>query len=162
VAPDRYQFQNGLLFEIACAALTVSAKISPGRRRVVKNSSANRAWQKKEQTFRLELHLPTASLRWRFAMAEVPSSNKDFGRAFGEARKNAAGVASDAVDAAQEVYDQSADSASQVIDSASKAAWRTAGSFEQALKNTVETQPYAATAIALGIGWLLGRMHRPI
>ena len=47
-------------------------------------------------------------------------------------------------------------------ESASKAARKTAGSFERALKNTIETQPYTAVAIALGIGWLLGRMHRPL
>ena len=46
--------------------------------------------------------------------------------------------------------------------SALKAARKTAGSFERALKNTIETQPYTAVAIALGIGWLLGRMHRPL
>jgi ElaB/YqjD/DUF883 family membrane-anchored ribosome-binding protein len=84
-------------------------------------------------------------------MAEARTSNPDFGRAFGEAKKNAAGLAGDAVDAAQDVYD-----------SASKAARKTAGSFERALKNTIETQPYTAVVIALGIGWLLGRMHRPI
>jgi ElaB/YqjD/DUF883 family membrane-anchored ribosome-binding protein len=84
-------------------------------------------------------------------MAETRSSNPDFGRAFGEAKKNAAGVAEDTIDAAQDVYD-----------SASKAARKTAGSFERALKNTIETQPYTAVAIAQGIGWLLGRMHRPI
>ena len=84
-------------------------------------------------------------------MAEARTSNPDFGRALGEAKKNAAGVAGDAVDAAQDVYN-----------SASMAARKTAGSFEQALKNTIETQPYTAVAIALGIGWLLGRMHRPI
>ena len=84
-------------------------------------------------------------------MAEARTSNPDFGRAFGEARKNAADVADDAVDAAQDVYD-----------SASKAARKTAGSFERALKNTIETQPYTSVAIALGIGWLLGRMHRPL
>jgi ElaB/YqjD/DUF883 family membrane-anchored ribosome-binding protein len=84
-------------------------------------------------------------------MAESRASNPDFGRALGEAKKNAAGVADDAVDAAQDVYD-----------SASKAARKTAGSFERALKNTIETQPYTAVAIALGIGWLLGRMHRPL
>jgi hypothetical protein len=55
-------------------------------------------------------------------MAEARTSNPDFGRAFGEAKKNAAGVAGDAADAAQEVYEQAADSASQVFDSASKAA----------------------------------------
>ena len=84
-------------------------------------------------------------------MAEGRTSHPDFGRAFGEAKKNAAGVAGDAVDAAEDVYE-----------SASKAAHKTAGSFERALKNTVETQPYTAVAIALGIGWLLGRMHRPL
>jgi ElaB/YqjD/DUF883 family membrane-anchored ribosome-binding protein len=84
-------------------------------------------------------------------MAEGRRSNPDFGRAIGDAKKNAADVAGDAVVAAQDVYD-----------STSKAARKTAGSFERALKNTVETQPYTAVAIALGIGWLLGRMHRPL
>jgi ElaB/YqjD/DUF883 family membrane-anchored ribosome-binding protein len=48
-----------------------------------------------------------------------------------------------------------------VYESASKAAQKTAGSFERALKNTIENQPYTAVAIALGVGWLLGSMHRP-
>jgi ElaB/YqjD/DUF883 family membrane-anchored ribosome-binding protein len=26
----------------------------------------------------------------------------------------------------------------------------------------IEQQPYTAVAIALGVGWLLGRMHRPL
>ena len=95
-------------------------------------------------------------------MTESRASNRDFGRAVGEAKKNAAGVASDAADAAQEVYGAAADSASEVIDSAAKAARRTAGSFERALKNTIETQPYTAVIVALGMGWLLGRMHRPL
>jgi ElaB/YqjD/DUF883 family membrane-anchored ribosome-binding protein len=85
------------------------------------------------------------------SMAESRSSNPDFGRAVADAQKNVAGVASDAVDATQDVYD-----------SAAKAARKTAGSFERALKNTIETQPYTAVVIALGIGWLLGRMHRPL
>ena len=38
---------------------------------------------------------------------------------------------------------------------------RTTGSFERAFRNAVETQPYTAVAIALGLGWLFGRMHRP-
>ena len=37
-------------------------------------------------------------------MAESRTSNPDLGRAIGEAKKNAAGVADDAVDA-QDVYD---------------------------------------------------------
>jgi ElaB/YqjD/DUF883 family membrane-anchored ribosome-binding protein len=30
------------------------------------------------------------------------------------------------------------------------------------VRNTVENRPYTAAAIALGIGWLLGRTHRPL
>jgi ElaB/YqjD/DUF883 family membrane-anchored ribosome-binding protein len=48
------------------------------------------------------------------------------------------------------------------MDSAGTAARRTANSFEKAIRHTIETQPYTAAAIALGIGWLLGRMHRPL
>ena len=54
-------------------------------------------------------------------------------------------------DAAEDLYGQAVDSASQ-----------TAGSFEKALRHTIENQPYTAVAIALGLGWLFGRMHRPL
>jgi hypothetical protein len=30
------------------------------------------------------------------------------------------------------------------------------------LRETIETQPYTSALIALGIGWLLGRLHRPL
>jgi ElaB/YqjD/DUF883 family membrane-anchored ribosome-binding protein len=33
--------------------------------------------------------------------------------------------------------------------------------IETMLRNTIETQPYMAVAIALGLGWFFGRMHRP-
>ena len=42
------------------------------------------------------------------------------------------------------------------------AARDSASSFESVLRNTIETQPYTAVVMALGVGWLLGRMHRPI
>jgi ElaB/YqjD/DUF883 family membrane-anchored ribosome-binding protein len=35
------------------------------------------------------------------------------------------------------------------------------GTLETALRDVIETQPYTAVGIALGIGWLFGRMHRP-
>ncbi len=95
-------------------------------------------------------------------MAENRSPNSDFGRAFDDAKKQAASVAREASDAAQNLYGQAADSASQVAESATRAASKTAGSFEKALRNTIENQPYTAVVIALGLGWLLGRMHRPI
>jgi len=95
-------------------------------------------------------------------MAENRSPNSDFGRAFDDAKKQAASVAGEVSDAAQNLYGQAADSASQVAGSATRAASKTAGSFERALRNTIENQPYTAVVIALGLGWLLGRMHRPI
>jgi ElaB/YqjD/DUF883 family membrane-anchored ribosome-binding protein len=95
-------------------------------------------------------------------MAHTSTKTTDFNRALGDARRQASGVADAVTDAAQEVYDQAVDSASDVADTAKSAVRKTAGSFEQAIRNTIETQPYTAAAIALGIGWLLGRMHRPL
>ncbi len=80
-------------------------------------------------------------------MSETPTSTSDIKRAVREAKKQAGEVS----DAAQDLYGQAVDSAS-----------RTAGSFERALRKTVENQPYTAVAIALGLGWLCGRMHRPL
>jgi len=95
-------------------------------------------------------------------MSQNRPANTDFNRAFGDAKKQASGVVGDASDAAAELYDHARDSASDIADSATRAARKTAGSFEQALRNTIETQPYTAVAIALGLGWLFGRMHRPL
>ena len=95
-------------------------------------------------------------------MAQPRAANPDFTRAFGDAKKQAGNVAGDAADAAADLYDQARDSASDLADSTQRAARQTASSFEQALRNTIETQPYTAVAIALGLGWLLGRLHRPL
>jgi hypothetical protein len=95
-------------------------------------------------------------------MPESRPPNADFNRAFGEAKKQAAGVADEVSGAAQDLYNQAGDSASRVADAATTAARRSAGSFEKALRNTIETQPYTAVVIALGLGWLFGRMHRPL
>jgi ElaB/YqjD/DUF883 family membrane-anchored ribosome-binding protein len=95
-------------------------------------------------------------------MAQSRAANPDFTRAFGDAKKQAGNIAGDAADAAQDLYDQARDSASDIADSTQRAARQTANSFEQALRNTIETQPYTAVAIALGLGWLLGRLHRPL
>jgi ElaB/YqjD/DUF883 family membrane-anchored ribosome-binding protein len=91
-------------------------------------------------------------------MTQTRTASTDFTRAFGDAKKQASGVAGDAADAAQDMYDSAADLAG----SANQAARKTANSFERALRRTVETQPYTAVAIALGVGWLFGRMHRPM
>ncbi len=95
-------------------------------------------------------------------MPQTRTASSDFTRAFGDAKKQASGVAEDASDAAQDLYGHAVDSAADLAGSANRAARKTAGSFERALRNTIETQPYTAVAIALGLGWLLGRMHRPL
>jgi len=95
-------------------------------------------------------------------MAQTSSKPTDFNRALGDAKKQAGNVAGAFTDAAQDVYGQARDSAAAVVDTASDAARQTAGSFERALRDTVEQQPYMAVAIALGIGWLFGRMRRPL
>ena len=95
-------------------------------------------------------------------MPESRTQHADFNRAFGDAKKHAANVAGEVQDAAEDIYGQARDSASQVAGATKTAAQKTAGSFEKALRNTIETQPYTAVVIALGLGWLFGRMHRPL
>ena len=80
-------------------------------------------------------------------MPETSNPSTDLNRAARDAKKQASEVS----DATQDPYNQAVDSASQ-----------TAGSFERALRNTIEKQPYTAVAIALALGWLFGRMHRPL
>ena len=77
------------------------------------------------------------------------NSTTDFNSAMRDARKQAGGVANEVSDAA-----------SQVADAATNAARKTASSFEKALRDTIEDRP-SAVAIALGLGWLFGRTHRP-
>ena len=73
------------------------------------------------------------------------------GRATGDVRTQVEGRINQAAGAAQDLYGQTADAARQ-----------TAVTFDKWLRNTIETQPYTAAFVALGIGWLLGRMHRPL
>ena len=91
-------------------------------------------------------------------MTQRSTTATDFNRALGDAKKQASGMAEAVTDAAG----QARESAADVVDAASAAAQNTAGSFERALRNMIEQQPYTAVAIALGVGWLLGRMHRPL
>ena len=73
------------------------------------------------------------------------------GRVTGDAKSTVEGVMNQAAGTAQNLYGQSADAARQ-----------TASTLDSWLRNTIETQPYTTAIVALGIGWLLGRMHRPL
>jgi len=75
---------------------------------------------------------------------------KDLGRAAGDASSEFKGKLDEAAGAAQDLYGQKADAARQ-----------TAVTFDKWLRDTIETQPYTSALVAVGIGWLLGRMHRP-
>jgi uncharacterized protein YjbJ (UPF0337 family) len=37
-----------------------------------------------------------------------------------------------------------------------------AAGFTDVVRSTIDKRPYTAVAIALGLGWLLGRTHRPL
>jgi uncharacterized protein YjbJ (UPF0337 family) len=73
------------------------------------------------------------------------------GRLTGDAKTQIQGKLDQAAGAAQDLYGQTTDAARD-----------TAATFDKWLRNTVETQPYTVAIAALGIGWLLGRMHRPL
>jgi uncharacterized protein YjbJ (UPF0337 family) len=72
------------------------------------------------------------------------------GRITGDAKTQAEGIANRAAGATQDFYGQAKDAASDSVTS-----------LDSWLRNAIETQPYATAAIALGVGWLLGRLHRP-
>ena len=78
--------------------------------------------------------------------------------ATGKAGTVAEGAANQLKGTAQDLYGQAMDGPANVAD----AARETVSSLERILRTTIEQQPYTAVAIALGIGWLLGRAHRPL
>ncbi|MFZ1920623.1 MAG: CsbD family protein [Xanthobacteraceae bacterium] len=85
-------------------------------------------------------------------------AQETFGRVTGDASTQAEGIVNQVSGAAQDLYGQARDSAADAANTARD----TASSFEKVLRNTIENQPYTAVAIGIGLGWLLGRMHRPL
>jgi uncharacterized protein YjbJ (UPF0337 family) len=81
-----------------------------------------------------------------------------FGRVTGDTKSQAEGMAKQVAGSAQDMYGQARDAASDMADTARD----TATSFEKWLRGTIETQPYTTALIAVGLGWILGRMHRPL
>ena len=70
-----------------------------------------------------------------------------FGRAAGDAKAEFQGQIKQAEGAVQDLYGQAKDSVS---------------SMEDTIRDYIENRPYTSAAIALGIGWLIGRSHRPL
>ena len=72
------------------------------------------------------------------------------GRVTGDSKTQTEGLANQAVGAAQDLYGQAKDAAADSMTS-----------LDSWLRNTIETQPYTTAIVALSVGWLLGRLHRP-
>ena len=80
------------------------------------------------------------------------------GKLTGDAKLKTEGIANQAAGAVQDLYGQARDTAAD----AASAARGSAASLEKWLRHTIETQPYTTALVAAGVGWLLGRMHRPL
>ena len=81
-----------------------------------------------------------------------------FGRATGDAKIQVEGIANKAAGAVQDLYGHARDTAAD----AAGAARDSTASLEKWLRHTIEMQPYTTALVAVGVGWLLGRMHRPL
>jgi uncharacterized protein YjbJ (UPF0337 family) len=74
-------------------------------------------------------------------------AEEGLGRMAGDIKTQVKGQAKQVEGAVEDLYGQARDAAGGVADVVGK---------------TIEERPYTAVAIALGLGWLLGRMHRPL
>ena len=88
-----------------------------------------------------------------------------FGRAAGDVKTEVEGKMKQATGAAQVVYGQAKDAAGDAYRHAKDAAGDAARSvqeqaapLEEFLRNTIESRPYTSVAVALGLGWFIGRM----
>ena len=77
-----------------------------------------------------------------------------FGRATDDVKTELEGKIKQATGAAQDVYEQAKDAAGD----AARSVQEQAAPLEEFLRNTIETRPYTAVAVALGLGWFIGRM----
>jgi uncharacterized protein YjbJ (UPF0337 family) len=79
-----------------------------------------------------------------------------FGRVTGDLKSEVEGKMQQAAGAAQELYGQARDSAGE----AAAVVKRQATGLEETIRETIETRPYTAVAVALAAGWFLGRVGR--
>jgi uncharacterized protein YjbJ (UPF0337 family) len=81
-----------------------------------------------------------------------------FGRATGDVKTQLQGKAKQAEGALQDVYGQAKEAAATAAD----AIRETAGEVDDFLRTTIEQRPYTAAAVALAIGYLIGRFGRRV
>jgi uncharacterized protein YjbJ (UPF0337 family) len=78
------------------------------------------------------------------------------GRMVGDTRSQFEGKAKQVEGQLQDIYGQAAETASQ----AAQAVRETASDAEDFIRTTIEQRPYTTAAVALGIGFLIGRLAR--
>jgi uncharacterized protein YjbJ (UPF0337 family) len=71
-----------------------------------------------------------------------------------DVKTEAEGVVNQAAEAAQELYDQAKEGAQD----AAKAVQQGAADVEDYIRHAIEKRPYTIAFVALGVGWVLGRM----
>jgi uncharacterized protein YjbJ (UPF0337 family) len=79
-----------------------------------------------------------------------------FGRATGDVKTQVEGKAKQAEGAVQDAYGQVKETASDAVE----AIRESASDAEDFLRITIEERPYTAAAVALAIGYLIGRFSR--
>jgi len=77
-----------------------------------------------------------------------------FGRATGDAKTRQIRAAEGNM---QDLYGQAVDSAEDTIDTVRQMP----ASVDNTIRRHIKSNPYTTAAIALGLGWLIGRSHRP-
>jgi uncharacterized protein YjbJ (UPF0337 family) len=80
----------------------------------------------------------------------------DLGRVTGDVKSQVEGKMTQAAGAAQELYGQARDTAEDAV----RVVRKQASSLEEMLRDTIETRPYTAVAVALAVGFVVGRMGR--
>lgn len=80
-----------------------------------------------------------------------------FARVTGDAKTKAQGQMKQAEGSIQDSYGQAVDAAEDSIDAVRKMP----ASLDDTIRHYIENNPYTTAAIALGLGWLMGRSHRP-
>ena len=84
-------------------------------------------------------------------------AEEGIGHATGDVKSQLQGKARQVEGSLQDLYGQAKDTAAN----AANVVRRTAGDADDILRTTIEQRPYTAAAIALGIGYLIGRFaHR--
>jgi uncharacterized protein YjbJ (UPF0337 family) len=89
------------------------------------------------------------------------------GRAIGEVKTEVEGKTDQVVGSAQDLYGQARETAEQAVDALQSKAREAAAAvheqragFEQQLRISVDARPLMAVAVALSLGWMLGRILR--